>query len=407
MMKKIWLFFLTTFGILFLWTTFANPTYSSVPGTCTIFENVRIDNYKLVAWITKNERDHEKGLFKSKTTYYEPVEWNCIKCSWSSSEKIFLVDKSVDIKSVTEENIETISIPLRYVDTYFCSEFYVTKDLYKIIKNWGTYEAQLYKTKDLRKLIEIKKILPKFSIFWLLTIIIETSILFFITKLYYQDSTISNKKLFLFWILPTTITLPLLWFVLPLLIWDWIRYTIIWELLVTIIEAIIIKYWLKIFRKRAVITSIICNLFSFVLLSTWDLKIKDIMILLILGFLIGVTILFLARKLLLKNDEISNKRLIITWCITLIIITLSILFLLWLWIITKYNYFNRPVYEKLRLLIIAIILVKIIVDIVIIKYLLKISRKKSIIVGLTCDLCNLITTLQILYLFFTYSYHYL
>jgi hypothetical protein len=84
---------------------------------------------------------------------------------------------------------------------------------------------------------------------------------------WYEENEISNKKLLLWWIIPTTITLPLLWFALPLLIGRYrytiIWYTMIWELFVTIIEAVILKYWLKISRRKAILVSIICNAASY------------------------------------------------------------------------------------------------------------------------------------------------
>ncbi len=102
--------------------------------------------------------------------------------------------------------------------------------------------------------------------FWfsrIIAIIIETIILFVLAKLFRKQDQISNWKLILFWILPTTITLPFLRFVLPLIIEKWLWYTIIWELLVTIIEAIILKYWLKISRWKAITASIVCNAVSY------------------------------------------------------------------------------------------------------------------------------------------------
>jgi hypothetical protein len=71
--------------------------------------------------------------------------------------------------------------------------------------------------------------------------------------------------LILTWILASTITLPLLRFVLPLFIKDGVEYMVIWELLVTIIEVFIIKYWLKISRWKAILASVVCNLCSFLI----------------------------------------------------------------------------------------------------------------------------------------------
>lgn len=111
-------------------------------------------------------------------------------------------------------------------------------------------------------LLDLK--ISEFPFFWAMAVLIETLVLFLIAKIFWKDDDISNGKLILFWILPTTITLPLLWFLLPLIMWEWLWYIIIWELLVTIIEAIIIKYWLKISRWKAIMASIICNIFSFI-----------------------------------------------------------------------------------------------------------------------------------------------
>jgi hypothetical protein len=96
-----------------------------------------------------------------------------------------------------------------------------------------------------------------------MTILIETIVLFFIAKLFRKKDQISNWMLILVWVLASTITLPLLRFVLPLFVVDGVEYTVIWELLVTIIEVFIIKYWLKISRGKAILVSVICNISSY------------------------------------------------------------------------------------------------------------------------------------------------
>jgi hypothetical protein len=103
----------------------------------------------------------------------------------------------------------------------------------------------------------------KFWIAWILTILIETIVLFIIAKLFRKKDQISNWRLILIWVLASTITLPLLRFVLPLFVTDEIICMIVWELAVTLIELFIIKYWLKISRWKAIFASIVCNLCSF------------------------------------------------------------------------------------------------------------------------------------------------
>jgi hypothetical protein len=95
--------------------------------------------------------------------------------------------------------------------------------------------------------------------------LIETIVLFSIAKSFRKEDQIPNKRLILIWILASTITLPLLRFVLPMFIVDWVEYAVIWELLVTLIEIFVIKYWLKVSRGKAILASIICNLCSYLI----------------------------------------------------------------------------------------------------------------------------------------------
>ncbi len=99
----------------------------------------------------------------------------------------------------------------------------------------------------------------------LLTIILETIILFFLCKLFFKKENIKNKKIILAWILASTITLPILRFVLPYFFQNWTAYTIFGEIFVSILEIIIIKYLLNIKWTNAIIASIVCNLFSVII----------------------------------------------------------------------------------------------------------------------------------------------
>ena len=205
---------------------------------------------------------------------------------WESRQ--YLLDKSVDIEEITKENIQDKAIQIwdlqvngRYVDDSnpLSNENYT----YKIAKIWNDYTLEESDSESLDLLenktdytLEIVESeegielvsdnrLIKFWIAWLLTILIETIILFAIAKLFQKKDEISNLRLILVWILASTITLPLLWFVLPLFIKDWIKYTVIWELVVILIEIFIIKYWLKVSRWKAILASFICNLCSYLL----------------------------------------------------------------------------------------------------------------------------------------------
>ena len=96
----------------------------------------------------------------------------------------------------------------------------------------------------------------------LLTIVLETIMLFAICKLFFKQDNIKNWRIILTWILASSITLPILRFVLPHLFHDWTVFAISGEIFVTIVEVVIIKYLLNIKRRKAIISSITCNLFS-------------------------------------------------------------------------------------------------------------------------------------------------
>ncbi len=108
-----------------------------------------------------------------------------------------------------------------------------------------------------------KNRLIRFWIAWIITILVETMILFLIVKICRRSWSIKNRKIIVTWILASTVTLPLLWFVLPIFFSNYWVYVIFGEILVTAIEVFIIKYSLKVERKMAMFASVICNLCSF------------------------------------------------------------------------------------------------------------------------------------------------
>ena len=284
MIKKIWISLLFLFAISWFWVSFANPIAVHIPLICSELENVEVDFYRVVVPYVSS------GGY---TKFYEPNINECLQCKKDDSSlqkrikniqdspeiEIFLLDKSIDLENVSRNFVEEAAIPIWTVPTINCKDTlrYDENRKYKIIRSWGTYKLEMiytdYKPEYYPKheyIVyehEIEEArnpkLIQFPHSRLIAVIIETIILFAIAKLCRKEDQISNRKLILFWILPTTITLPLLRFILPLLIEEWLWYTIIWELLVTIIESIIIKYWLRISRRKAILTSIICNIASY------------------------------------------------------------------------------------------------------------------------------------------------
>jgi len=99
----------------------------------------------------------------------------------------------------------------------------------------------------------------------LLTIIIETSVLFILFKVFFKSMNISNWLLLLTGILATFATLPYLWFILPLFIKTRLWYVIGSEAIAISIESIIILGLLRINYSKAFMVSLICNLTSYLI----------------------------------------------------------------------------------------------------------------------------------------------
>jgi hypothetical protein len=308
------------------------------------------------------------------------------------------LDKNINVLDITKENIDNKAILIWNIGKSDCTPYYDKKFIHKIEKDGDTYSVIRTKTKDMNKVREIKNKLIEFPIARFLTILLETFILFVIVKIFREKDQIPNKRILLFWIIPTTITLPLLWFVLPLILWDGIWYIVVWELLVIVIESIIIKYWLKIQWKSAIITSVICNILSFFILSD-DYLTSDLRI----GFfiprfsiiLIEVAILFILRKFW-KEVWISNKKLILFWIFASTVTAP----LLCIWSALSdpeyYDIFTKYIFITIR----------IVVQTLIFKHWLKISWKDAIILGIVCNLlsCIMLSIFSFDWLFLT-VYH--
>ena len=97
----------------------------------------------------------------------------------------------------------------------------------------------------------------------LLTITIETAVLFLLFKVIYKTLKMSNWILLLTGILATFATLPYLWFILPLFIHSKLWYIIVSEGLAISIESVIILGLLKINYPKAMLISVICNTSSY------------------------------------------------------------------------------------------------------------------------------------------------
>ena len=278
MTKKIWLFILSFIAIFSFWVSFADviPDNSHYLKRCSKLKDAEIDKYKVVYAYTYDEWPDWcwHGPFNLCSAEESKLRWRVVEyevenCLPAWNMKIYLLDERENIDILTQDNINEKAIFVwnivvqwgEYVDN--SNPLTEENTTYKIEKNGDDYKLELTESNTWISLDNIKII--KFWIAWIITILIETIILFIIAKLCRKEDQISNWRLILTWIIASTITLPLLRFVLPLFIKVWVEYTVIWELLVTLIEIFIIKYWLKISRWRAILASVVCNLCSFLI----------------------------------------------------------------------------------------------------------------------------------------------
>jgi hypothetical protein len=105
----------------------------------------------------------------------------------------------------------------------------------------------------------------------LLTIFIETTVLFVLFKVLYKTTKVGNWILLLTGILATFATLPYLWFILPYFIKIKVWYVITSEVSAILIESLIILGLLRTNYSKALLVSVICNTTSFLigLLINW------------------------------------------------------------------------------------------------------------------------------------------
>ncbi len=102
----------------------------------------------------------------------------------------------------------------------------------------------------------------RFVLSFVLTLIIEIPILFVFYKTIFKLKKQSFLNLFGIGFLASALTLPYLWFVLPLYI-NTIYYIYLGELLVFLIEALIYYWLIDIKLSKALIISFVANLISF------------------------------------------------------------------------------------------------------------------------------------------------
>jgi len=102
---------------------------------------------------------------------------------------------------------------------------------------------------------------------WVLTVIIETAALFFVLRCLYKISAshVSNKRLLFLGIFCSSVTLPFVWFVFPLVIKSYFFFLVVAEAFAVITEAWIYSMFLQLNYRKVLLVSLICNAISFLI----------------------------------------------------------------------------------------------------------------------------------------------
>ena len=276
MIKKFWFSLLFLFTILFVWNALADllPPPTIPEEICIMFESVKIGNWRIIS-INKNWGKVTEEQEKQCISYYDSVEF-------------YILDYNIDVHDLSLNNIEDKAdkvMRLQWPRWKIIGPRPTRHEyIYKVILNWSwLYETQLIEENRIniwkenfqeshvvlkKTILSHHRTIEKIRVFGmarLITILVETVILFLISKFCWKTWSFKNRKLIFTWVLASTVTLPLLRFVLSIFFSNYRIYVIFWEVLVTVIETFIIKYLLKIERQMAIFASVICNLSSFLI----------------------------------------------------------------------------------------------------------------------------------------------
>ena len=97
------------------------------------------------------------------------------------------------------------------------------------------------------------------------TLVIETLLLLLFSKMVFKNRFSTKPVYFIIitGVIASSLTLPYVWFILPFLIRDRVRYIIISEVFAITAESLIFLFLFKVSYKFCFLLSFICNLFSF------------------------------------------------------------------------------------------------------------------------------------------------
>lgn len=99
----------------------------------------------------------------------------------------------------------------------------------------------------------------------LLTIAVETIVLYLLFYTVFKKEKPANWLLLLTGVVATLATLPYLWFIIPLFIQSKLWYPVVCESLAVIVESVIILGLLRVKYFKALVISLICNMASYLI----------------------------------------------------------------------------------------------------------------------------------------------
>lgn len=97
----------------------------------------------------------------------------------------------------------------------------------------------------------------------LLTIAVETAVLFLLFHTIFKSEKPVRWLLLLTGVVATMATLPYLWFIIPMFIHSKLWYNVVCESLAVVVESFIILGLLRIKYPKAFLVSLICNMASY------------------------------------------------------------------------------------------------------------------------------------------------
>lgn len=97
----------------------------------------------------------------------------------------------------------------------------------------------------------------------LLTIAVETAVLFVLFHTIFKNEKPVSWLLLLTGVVATMTTLPYLWFIIPMFIHSKLWYNVVCESLAVVVESVIILGLLRVKYPKAFLISLICNMASY------------------------------------------------------------------------------------------------------------------------------------------------